>query len=134
MTFIGFRRFLIFRSNLASMEAECDDPVSKAWSSIVDSFAAAEAILPELEMAPRRPWITQATVTLIHDRALACERGDYESEKQMRMAVRRAAKVDKAAWLDTVVADSSWKNIRRVREQKLAKQGRWRDDLGENQQ
>ena len=107
------------------------DVVEEAWSSIAASFSMAASVVPEAAVVPRQPWISQATLALIGQRAAARATGNHALEQRLHRLVRKSAKTDKGAWLDETVASGSWESIRRLKKPRGKKQGRLMDQAGD---
>ena len=106
-----------FHARLVDEMGEPSGASIDSYSEAINcSFASAgKAVLPVSPMQPRRPWIRQATLDLITARSSARISGDYETEKKLNKDIRRAAKVDRAEWLNSLVASGSWDGVRRLR-------------------
>ena len=92
--------------------------------------AAAETIPPKLGIA-RRPWIREATLSLIALRHAARIAGDREEERLLNKAVHRSARSDRATWLDNLVQEGTWEGVRKLKQPKKVQQGRLRSEEGE---
>ena len=58
--------------------------------------------------------------------------GGSSLEKSLHQAIRRAAKVDKALWLNDAVKGGSWKGAHKFSKPRRATQGRLRDVQGQS--
>ena len=87
------------------------------------SFAA-DRVLPEVKLLPRRPWISSGTLALIEKRNAARERGAREEELELARQVRASVKSDRSQWLESSLATGEWAPIRQLRKGAVSKQGR----------
>ena len=86
--------------------------ISTKWDTLrqiyVDSL---ETSIPKQNQLPRKPWITEATLDLIRRRGQYRDGGDLEAVADLNRQIRRAAKQNKRAWLDTQLASGDWRPI-----------------------
>jgi exonuclease III len=90
----------------------------------------AKELLPPTTAAPRKPWISAATLWWVRDTHNARERGDFQEEKRLRKETRKSARRDRAAWLTGVAAKGDWNSIAKLRKGPRKLQGRLCDVAG----
>ena len=81
--------------------------------------------------AARKAWIHDQTLKLMEDRQIVWISGDHALERELHKAVRKAAKVDRGAWLDDVVQEGTWQGIKTLKRSRRVQQGRLRGENGE---
>ncbi len=97
------------------------------WRSLTEAFQQAEHTLPDKEHVASKPWIRQGTLTLIKKRSEARLRSDRGMEKEMQKQVRNSVRVDKAAWLENMLADGRWDDLKKFRNPRRTKPGQLRN-------
>ena len=112
-------------------ELDTGNIVEDNWNAIEAAFGVSAATLPDVQHIARKPWISQTTLELLEKRTAARLSCDRIAEREIQKAIRKAAKQDKGNWLDEVVADGSWRGIKRLRKPLAAKQGRMKNKDGE---
>ena len=96
-----------------------------------DAMRAAAEILPAKSRAPNKPWISQSTLQLIGSRREARADNDYVKERHLHKAIRKAAKVDRGRWMDSLLQDGDWNEIRKLRRPASVRGGCLRDETGQ---
>jgi len=91
----------------------------------------ASAILPPVSEKANNPWISPHTLDLLSQRRLARVRNDYEKEQRLHKAARASAKKDRTVWLDKMLEDGDWTQVRKLRNPKRAKFCKLRGQGGE---
>ena len=108
------------------------DNVNAASQAMCDAFAhAAQKALPECSGAqPHRPWVRAATLQLIDQRTAARADHDVGLERDLARRIRASVRSDRRAWLDEVVAQKDWAQVRKLRRGTPTTQGRLKDAAG----
>ena len=90
------------------------DISTSGWSvddlsaSIVDAFGMASRTITEfVPLKSQRPWISQRTLDVMHERGMARSVGNYEEEKRLHKQVGRSACDDRGAWLTELAGSGS---------------------------
>ena len=119
-----------FAEDLASRpHADNVNDASKALCYAFDH--AARKALPECSGArPHRPWVRAGTLQLIDQRTTARADHDADQEKVLSRRIRASVRSDRRAWLDEVLAQKDWAQIRNLRKGASITQGRLRDSTG----
>ena len=112
-------------------EGETGASAQDKWTEIVGAFKKAEHAIPCSVTERRKPWIREATLQLIADRQRARLTADIALERHLHKAVKRAAKADRGAWLNDLVAEGSWRGIKALKFPRRVRHGRLRDEHGE---
>ena len=112
---------------------ECGDgSKSSCWSQHCEAVAAiARKTLADVAQKPRKPWISEATLSLLEQLRAARQSNDWDSEKALRKQVRKAARQDRSKWLENLAASGDWSCIAKLRKGKQKNQGRLRDASGD---
>lgn len=107
--------------------------VNQFCARMAEAFeGAATDVLPSRAVVARRPWISDATLSLIEARNEARRLGASEREILLNKRIKAAVKTDKNSWLDSMVASGDWTQIRRLRQNGgTSRQGRLRNSQGE---
>ena len=109
-----------------------EDDVESMQLAMKDAFHAAAALtLPLSKSTPKRPWISQSTLDLIDARNGARSRGDADSEASITREIKKAVRLDRRAWLDSMAASKDWSQLRQLRKRPAPRQGRLRNFQGE---
>ena len=110
--------FQAFAKALASRPRA--ESVNAASEAVCDAFAhAAKTALPECNGAqPRRPWVRAATLELIDLRATARADQDVSLEKDLVRRIRASVRSDRRAWLDEVLTQKDWAQVRNTEEKR----------------
>ena len=87
------------------------------------AFDDATTILPESQATPHKPWISQATLSLIERRMALRSNREFESEAALTKQIKESVKKDKTQWLETLAGTGNWDDIRFLRKKKKLKQG-----------
>ena len=77
--------------------------------------------LPTAPEAANNPWITANALDLIRQRRLARAANDYDNEKLLHQQVRASAKKNRTEWLDKMLQDGNWTQVRQLRRPRRAK-------------
>ncbi|CAE7260206.1 Pol [Symbiodinium natans] len=97
---------------------------TELWAPFRQAAAAAlESCIPEEPPRQKHPWITDATWTLIQQRAEARSSQRWDLESELHKSIRKQARKDKASWLKARLLESEaaldprdkWRWIKRVR-------------------
>ncbi len=78
--------------------------------------AAANANLPHTRALPRRPWISERTLSLIDERAEARATRQYEQEIHLNKRIKQSVRADKDQWLQDLVADGTWMGVKALKQ------------------
>ena len=87
----------------------------------VDKAAGA---IPALKAVAKKPWIQQGTLDLISSRQVAREARNITQEKLLNKAVHRAARADRAIWLDMTCNEGGWWAMRKLKQHRRGNHGR----------
>jgi len=125
-TDIGHRFSQKLADKIEGTEAEHD------WAPYCDVVhSLAESELPPRRKQPNKPWITEATLELLAQKRNARQSGNWTLEKTLRAETKRAARKDRAAWLEKLGADGDWGKLKQLRKGCKHKQGRLRSMAGQ---
>lgn len=96
---------------------------------------AAAAALPEGLAWAQRPWISAKTLAFINQRNEAKAQHNEAEKRRLGGDIKKSVKADRAAWLDEVIKEKRWEEIRKLRRGKLRRgpsrrYGRLRDETG----
>ena len=69
-------------------------------------------------------------MALIENRKIARQRNDQVEEKRFRKEVRRMARKDRTVWMDRMIEDGSWEQIKKLRRPRKVQHGRLCDSQG----
>jgi hypothetical protein len=98
-----------------------DGTISNWWSAGRTGMEEAAKILPDNKYeSVNKPWISQATLELINQRRHARAQNELECERRLHKEVRKSAKQDRTAWLDQMLQDGSWLQVRKLRKPRRA--------------
>ena len=109
-------------SQLTAMNQEIDqaldatnplasDP-TRQWQTLSAVYIQAlDRHIPTQHNAPRHPWITNHTLQLIERRGLLRTQGCMDLVADLNKQIKRAAKADKRAWLNTQLETGDWRPI-----------------------
>ena len=108
------------------------DSVNAASEAMCDAFAhAAKTALPECSGAqPHRPWVRAATLQLIDLRTAARADQEVGLEKNLVRRIRASVRSDRRAWLDEVLAQKDWAQVRKLRKGAPTTQGWLKNSTG----
>ena len=108
-----------------------DTNLDMKYAMISDAFhAASAACVPERPVEPRRPWISQGTLALIHERLAARRSGAHDRERLLTKRIKKNIKNDRSQWLDDALANGSWDEVRKLRRGKKLQQGGLKNSQG----
>ena len=79
-------------------------------------------------MAPKKPWISDRTFSLINERNNLRKHGLYIEEKMKTIEIKRAVKIDKTRWIHSQIASGDWSKIKNLRKPPKSQQGRLYND------
>ena len=106
--------------------------VDEYWTHIRDACkTAASCCLPLIRAMRKRPWISDAILKLIdlRDEARGCH--DYATEVFYNKKIRRSSVLDRASWLNRLINDGSWDQLKRLRSKPFKSIGRLRNMNGD---
>ena len=117
---------------LATIDVDMQDISLEAmWQTSLVALKAAETSLPERRRTSNQPWIQDATMQLIDRRKIARSSNAHEEEKRLHKEIRRMARKDRTEWIDRMLANGSWEQIKKIRQPKKVQHGRLRDRRNE---
>ena len=93
---------------------------------------AASMTLSQIEVQPKRPWISNNALKLIEGRNKARISKDWNHEKYMTKAIKLSVKADRSTWWNNLIANDSWADIRNLRKPPKHAQGRLLNLTGDN--
>jgi len=108
-----------------------DGTLSNVWDATKVAMEAAARSLPQRTKKANQPWISDATLHLIELRLKARAENDYRNEQLLHKEVRKAAKLDRTRWLNSLLDTGDWRQVRNLRKPRRARCGRLRDSQGE---
>jgi hypothetical protein len=79
---------------------------------------------------PNRPWISAATLDLIHQRFDARTQEDWLLEKDLKRETRKSARRDRSRWLQDLAGKGDWQSLRKLQREKKDTQTRLQDAQG----
>lgn len=92
-----------------------DEPEQR-WEELQDMYLTAiESHIPKHVHKPRKEWISPATLKLIAARGEAWNGGDLEAVERLNKTIKKSARQDKKAWLNSQLAEADWDPIRRLK-------------------
>ena len=83
---------------------------------INDAFGDAAKVLPDVEVEPKKPWISAKTLQYISDRNGARRDHDYPEELRLNRIIRASAKHDRGVFLQEELKDGNWGAVKRLRQ------------------
>ena len=95
------------------------------------SISVAEASLPQHSATAKRPWISERTLALIDRRSAARRVRDRGAEEALNKEVMTSVMRDRSTWLELVLADGDWAQIRKLKKGFTSNQGRLQNASGE---
>jgi len=105
--------------------------LSNWWEGGKEAMTFARKTLPPRQRIANKPWISEATLSLIDSRRIARANNDYEIEQRLHREVRKSAKVDRTVWLERILETGDWKQLRNIRKPKKLKHSRLRNASGD---
>ena len=100
-------------------------------SSLQKAFQKASSnTLGSLKARPKRPWISECTLTLIDRRNEARQKNEWTNEQELSKIIRKSARSDREKWLESLAASGTWTDIRKLRKPPKPTQGRLKDRHG----
>jgi hypothetical protein len=108
-----------------------ESTLSNLWDAGKASMLSASEALPPQRRTANQPWISQGTLELIDRRRRARAQNEYRNEQELHKEVRKAAKADRSRWLDKLLEDGDWQQIRKLRKPRGMRGGRLRNIDGE---
>ena len=100
-------------------------------SSLQKAFQKASSnTLGSLKARPKRPWISECTLTLIDRRNEARQKNEWTNEQELSKIIRKRARSDREKWLESLAASGTWTDIRKLRKPPKPTQGRLKDRHG----
>ena len=97
-----------FVSALPSKEHGTDVNAVCAAVTGASDKAARDVLIVNTPTRRSKPWITQATLTLIQRRRDARNVNDFEEEKTLNKSIRNSARKDRRTWLLDIAGSGSW--------------------------
>ena len=92
------------------------DSVDEKWQTIRDAMQdAASTHIPTLSPKKLGPWISETTLSLIEERAIARRRDNFPLEMHLRREVKRFAKRDRVSFLEQLAASADWQSLKKSR-------------------
>ena len=88
--------------------------------------AARDVLIVKTPIRRWKPWITQATLTLIQRRRDARNVNDFEEEKTLNKSIRNSARKDRRTWLLDIAGSGSWDAMKKLRKPPRPKEGKLR--------
>ena len=92
---------------------------------------AMQTLPPNNREKSNHPWISEATLALIDQRRLARAQNRTEDERRLHKDVRKSAKIDRTRWLDQMLQDGDWQQIRKIRNPRRLRSAKLRNSAGE---
>ena len=101
--------------------------VSELWDAAKTGMSIAAESLPETPHKANHSWISSETLSLIGLRRQARLDNDNANEQRLHKQTRKSAKLDRARWLNALIANGGWDPIRKLRKPRRPKCGRLKD-------
>ena len=96
-------------------------PLDTLWAATKHAMQKAADALPQSQQKANQPWISDHTLHLLSLRRSARANNDYVEEQRLHKDARKSAKMDRGQWLDTLLKDGDWRQIRALRKPKRPK-------------
>ena len=94
---------------------DCHD-ICSVDESLSDAFDhAANSVLSTKQYSYHKPWISSLSLSLIAKRDAARASSDHAEEMVLSKQIKRQVRVDRAKWLDELVAKRDWSAIKLAR-------------------
>ena len=106
------------------------ESIDDAWLDMVGAFKVSGDVVPETCRVSRRPWISQCTLDLTHQRSQARLENDQGKQRDLHRMVRRSAKADKAKWLNDCIQAGTWDDLKLMRKARRPTQSSLRNAAG----
>ena len=123
-------RFALAFSSVVAAQGQEKLDVQSEWDLGMRAMHSAQKTLPITRRKRHQPWISKATLHLIHLRWEACGADDAAEERRSHKECRKSVKLDKERWLEALLGDGDWQQIRKLRQPKRATAGKLRDSSG----
>jgi len=91
----------------------------------------AAVLLPKVERKANQPWISCDTLQLLELRRQARAQHDCENERKFHKEARNHAKLDRTRWMDSLLEEGNWQQIRALRKPRKLKCGRLKNSSGQ---
>ena len=111
--------------------------MEQKWGALKGAvLGAMEAHVTEAPKRPRRVWISQETMEMLEHRKALAQAGLVAEAQALDKDIRKAAKEDKAAWVERRLGENFWDPIKEVTRKPspsvvaLARRGKDADQLG----
>ena len=75
----------------------------------------ATTFLPDVQMQPNKPWVSDTVMKLIDERKIFRLHGNYDDEKNVQKQIRKELKDDKQKWIESTLEDGNWNAIKRFK-------------------
>ena len=116
---------------VSAMPSHTTESVDERWQNICEAMAKASAsYVPPCPKSGNKPWISQATLTLIGHKQKARLECNWTLEKSLRKEVKRSVKRDRATFLNELAGTGDWKALRKLRAKRRPQQTRLLDQFG----
>ena len=116
---------------VASVSSHTHELIEDRWSNMCTAMTTAtEAHVPFKPRSGKKPWISEATLTLIGKKNAARSSSDWSQEKYLRREIKRFVKKNRAAYLNQLAGTGDWKALRMLRSKRRPQQTRLLDQDG----
>eukprot|EP00969_Alexandrium_andersonii_P363123 15461236-Alexandrium_andersonii.AAC.1 len=68
--------------------------------------------MPPPTIKPRKPWITERTLSLLEVEARLVAHGHWRELADQSKAIKRSAELDRVAWVERSMTGSQWAPVR----------------------
>lgn len=129
---VANRFAFLFYTCMEDSPAGGSSDLNQTYACMIDAFqAAAEHALPTSKAAPKRPWISGRTLLLIDERCEARRDNNTRLQRKLNTSIQKSVKFDRTAWMDSLLADGDWAQMRKLKKGFSPSQGRMRNADGE---
>ena len=109
----------VFCEHAGPLPINCD--ISHCWDTARTAMQTAALTLPPVPEKANNPWISSNTLDLISRRRSARAANEYENEIRLHKEVRASAKKDRTKWLDRMLENGDWTQVRKLRNPRRAR-------------
>jgi len=90
--------------------------IEDRWTNLSKTLLnAADKCVPNMPFQRKTPWITESTLELIRQRRAARCTANWELERSLRREVKKAARRDRAQWMEQLASKGDWNSLKKLR-------------------
>ena len=119
-----------FSQSFEAKSTTRNSTLEETCTATITALKEAESTLLPWHSVPNKPWISADTLAIIERRREARALNLFIEERRLHKLVRSMAKKDRTAWMERLLDEGSWEQIRRIRKPKKPRQGKLRDGQG----